>query len=111
MRPIRLRRLSPSIVVASLALLVALGGTGVAAVNAVLPGNSVGTAQLKNNAVTCDQGEERLAPSCVDFKAWSDPLGVVALGLGRARRSRRTCRARWAGRRRRAERQVGARQE
>src|SRR3954470_14829803 len=42
-------RPSPSMVVASLALAVALGGTGYAAV--VLPANSVGTAQLKNGAV------------------------------------------------------------
>jgi hypothetical protein len=39
-------------VIACLALAVSLGGTGVAAVNAVLPRNSVGTAQLKANAVT-----------------------------------------------------------
>lgn len=45
-------KLSPSLVVASIALLVALGGTSVAAVNAVLPKNSVGTLQLKSNAVT-----------------------------------------------------------
>ncbi len=38
-------------VVACLALLLVLGGTGVAAVMAV-PNNSVGTAQLKNSAVT-----------------------------------------------------------
>ena len=38
-------------VVAGLALLLVLGGTGVAAVTAV-PNNSVGSAQLKNNAVT-----------------------------------------------------------
>jgi hypothetical protein len=46
------RRPSPATVIASLALLVACGGTGAAAVQAVLPANSVGTAQLKNNAVT-----------------------------------------------------------
>jgi hypothetical protein len=44
------RRLSPSMVVACIALLVALGGTSVAAVSA-LPRNSVGAAQLKNSAV------------------------------------------------------------
>lgn len=43
------RRPSPALVVASLALAVALGGTGYAAV--VLPANSVGTAQLRNGAV------------------------------------------------------------
>lgn len=45
------RRPSPSMVVASVALLVALGGTSVAAVTAV-PKSSVGTSQLKANAVT-----------------------------------------------------------
>jgi hypothetical protein len=39
-------------VVASIALLVALTGTGIAAVTLIVPKNSVGTAQLKNNAVT-----------------------------------------------------------
>ena len=47
-----LRKLpAPATVIASVALLVALAGTGVAAVSAV-PRLSVGTAQLKNNAVT-----------------------------------------------------------
>ena len=45
------RRPSPGMVVAGIALLVALGGTSVAAVTSV-PNNSVGTAQLKNGAVT-----------------------------------------------------------
>lgn len=43
-------RSSPAVVIASLALLVALAGTGYAAVT--LPADSVGTAQLKNGAVT-----------------------------------------------------------
>jgi hypothetical protein len=46
-----LRRPSPALVVASLALAVALGGTGYAAVLTV-PRNSVGTPQLKRSAVT-----------------------------------------------------------
>jgi hypothetical protein len=47
----RLKRFrpSPALVVASLALAVALGGTGYAAI--ALPANSVGTKQLKNGAV------------------------------------------------------------
>jgi len=45
------RRFSPGLVVASLALLFALAGTGLASGEAV-PNNSVGSAQLKNNAVT-----------------------------------------------------------
>ena len=44
-------RPSPAMVVACLALLVALTGTSVAAVQALAP-NSVGTAQLRANAVT-----------------------------------------------------------
>ena len=48
---LRDRRPSPAMVVASVALLVALGGTSVAAVNQ-LAANSVGTSQLKSNAVT-----------------------------------------------------------
>jgi hypothetical protein len=46
-----LRRPSPAMVVACLALLVALGGTSVAAVNQ-LARNSVGPAQLRTGAVT-----------------------------------------------------------
>ncbi len=45
------RRPSPALVVACVALFVALAGTGVAAVVALVPNNSVGTAQLRNNAV------------------------------------------------------------
>ena len=44
------RRPSPAMVIASLALIVALGGTSYAAIK--LPANSVGTKQLKKNAVT-----------------------------------------------------------
>lgn len=44
------RRPSPAMIVALLALFVALGGTGYAAI--VLPANSVGTKQLKKKAVT-----------------------------------------------------------
>jgi hypothetical protein len=46
----RLRPPSPALVVACLALAVALSGTAVA-VSTALPRNSVGTVQLKNNAV------------------------------------------------------------
>jgi hypothetical protein len=46
-----LKRLSPATVLAALALFVALGGTGVAAVSQLAPRNSVGTAQLRANAV------------------------------------------------------------
>jgi hypothetical protein len=47
----RIRRPSPGLVVACLALAIALSGTAVAASVALAP-NSVGTAQLKSNAVT-----------------------------------------------------------
>jgi hypothetical protein len=43
-------RLSPATVIACIALMVALGGTGYAATS--LPANSVGTTQLKSSAVT-----------------------------------------------------------
>lgn len=52
MPSLRGRRPSPAMVVACIALAIALGGTGVAAVTATLPRNSVGTAQLQNNSVT-----------------------------------------------------------
>ena len=51
MRKLALRRPSPALVVACIALLIALGGTSIAAVTQV-PKNSVGANQLKNNAVT-----------------------------------------------------------
>jgi hypothetical protein len=46
-----LRRPSPAFGLAAVALFVALGGTGIAAVAAV-PNNSVGTSQLRNDSVT-----------------------------------------------------------
>jgi len=48
---------SPAMVVAMLALLVALGGVGYAAT--ALPRNSVGTPQLKKNAVTSIKVKDR----------------------------------------------------
>jgi hypothetical protein len=71
-------------VVACIALLVALAGTGAAAVAQLVPKNSVGTAQLKRNAVT----SRKLAPNAVrsahvadgsllavDFKPGQIPAG------------------------------------
>ncbi len=52
MRFIERFKASPALVVASLALLVSLTGTSVAAVQQVLPRNSVGTKQVKKNAIT-----------------------------------------------------------
>jgi hypothetical protein len=43
---------SPAMVVAGIALLVALGGTSIAAVAQLVPRNSVGAAQLRANAVS-----------------------------------------------------------
>jgi Collagen triple helix repeat (20 copies) len=50
MRNLKLQRPSPALVVSLVALSVALGGTGYAAI--VLPANSVGAKQIKRNAVT-----------------------------------------------------------
>jgi hypothetical protein len=50
MNQLRRLRPSPAMVVASIALTVALGGTSYAAIR--LPKNSVGTKQLRKNAVT-----------------------------------------------------------
>jgi len=47
----KFRRPSPAFGLALIALFVALGGTGIAAVTAI-PNNSVGTAQLRNDSVT-----------------------------------------------------------
>src|SRR5262245_31140197 len=51
MRKLIAHRPSPAMIVACIALLVALGGTSVAAVTAIAP-NSVGTTQLRTGAVT-----------------------------------------------------------
>ena len=52
-------RPSPAMVVACIALIVALGGTSFAAIQAALPKNSVGTKQIKNRAVTGDKVKAR----------------------------------------------------
>jgi hypothetical protein len=72
MRNLLSRRPSPALVVSLVALSVALGGTGYAAV--VLPANSVGTKQLKRNAVTTAkiQNASLLA---ADFKPGQLPAG------------------------------------
>src|SRR3970040_1802581 len=46
------RRPSPAMIVACLALLVSLGGTSIAGSSQLVPRNSVGTAQLRDGAVT-----------------------------------------------------------
>jgi hypothetical protein len=50
MKRLSLSRPSPALIISLVALFIALGGTGYAALK--LPRNSVGTKQLKNNAVT-----------------------------------------------------------
>lgn len=80
----RIPRPSPALVISCLALLVALGGTSYATTVANAPRNSVGTVQLKRNAVTAS----KLAPNAVraghvlngsllaeDFKAGQLPKG------------------------------------
>ncbi len=61
-------------VVASIALLVALGGTSIAAVTAVLPNNSVGTVQLKGNAVISSKVKNR-SLLAADFAQGQLPRG------------------------------------
>jgi len=61
-------------VIACIALGVALGGTSVAAVNA-LPNGSVGTKQLKKNAVISTKVKNR-SLLAVDFKAGQLPRGA-----------------------------------
>ncbi len=70
-----LRHMSPSMVVACVALLIALGGTGVAAVTAALPHNSVGTAQLQANAVTSAKVKNGSLLKA-DFKVGQIPAGL-----------------------------------
>jgi hypothetical protein len=64
---------SPATALASVALVFALGGTGVAAVTA-LPRNSVGTAQLKANAVTSAKVKNGSLLEA-DFRSGSLPAG------------------------------------
>ena len=63
---------SPALVVASAALAVALGGTGVALT--ALPRNSVGTAQIKNDAVTSAKVKNGSLVAA-DFKSGALPRG------------------------------------
>jgi hypothetical protein len=69
-------RPSPALVVASLALAVALGGTGYAAV--VLPPNSVGTAQLRPGAVVGSK-VRRHSLVASNFKGGQLPAGPQGL--------------------------------
>jgi hypothetical protein len=86
MRRILERRPSPSMVVAFIALLVAMGGTGYAAIQ--LPNNSVGSKQLKQNAVTSKKIKNGAVNSnkvkngsllSADFKSGQLPAGPRGL--------------------------------
>jgi hypothetical protein len=66
------RRPSPAMIVALIALFVALGGTGYAAVR--VPPNSVGSTQLKSNAVRSSKVKNR-SLLAKDFKAGQLPRG------------------------------------
>jgi hypothetical protein len=72
MRRIGYRMPSPAMMVAFLALLVALGGTSYAAIT--LPANSVGTKQLKKNAVTGKKVKNR-SLKAIDFATGQLPAG------------------------------------
>jgi hypothetical protein len=77
----RLSRPSPALIVAIIALIISMGGTGYAAFT--LPGNSVGTKQLKNGSVTAAKVKRHsLTGAQIDLKK----LGTVpaARDAGRA---------------------------
>jgi len=72
LRKLSARRPSPALIVAMIALIVALGGTGYAAVK--VPAGSVGSKQLKRNAVTGAKVKNRSLTGA-DIKLSS--LGIV----------------------------------
>ncbi len=76
MRRLVNHRPSPSLVISSIALFVALGGTTYAAVN--LPANSVGTKQIKNGAVNSDKVKD-YSLLAKDFKRGQLPAGPQGL--------------------------------
>ena len=67
-------RPSPSMVIACLALLVALSGVGVAATKLAVPRNSVGTLQLRTNAVISSKVKNGSLLRA-DFKSGQIPAG------------------------------------
>ena len=70
-----LRRPSPGLVLAGIALFVALGGGAYAAVT--LPRNSVGTKQLKNGAVTLKKINKRARVALRGQQGAPGPLGAA----------------------------------
>ena len=68
------RRPSPALVVSVIALVAALGGTSYAAIK--LPANSVGTKQIKKNAVTTEKVKDG-SLQMADFRAGQLPAGAA----------------------------------
>ena len=81
----KLRKPSPAMVVACISLAIALSGASYAAVT--LPRNSVGTTQLKNNAVNSAK-VKNASLKAADFAAGQLPAGAQDRGL-QARQDRR----------------------
>lgn len=75
MRLARAFKSSPALVVACVALLVSLTGTSIAAVEQLVPPNSVGKAQLKDGAVTSAKVKNKSLRRS-DFKANQFPRGL-----------------------------------
>jgi hypothetical protein len=73
MRRLRLRRPSPALVISVVALFVALGGTGYAALR--LPKNSVGAAQIKTGAVGTSEVKDH-SLRLKDFRSGQIPAGA-----------------------------------
>jgi hypothetical protein len=74
-----IRRPSPALVIAVIALFVALGGTGYAAI--ALPKNSVGKKQIKKNAVTSKKVKNG-SLKAADLKAGVIPSGFSGSAAG-----------------------------
>lgn len=70
----QIRRVSPSMIVACVALTVALGGTGYATISTVIPRESVGTRQLKDDSVVTSKVRD-FSLRAWDFKRGSLPTG------------------------------------
>ena len=89
MRTLIAHRPSPAMVVACIALLVALGGTSIAAVTAIAP-NSVGTAQIKASAVTAGEDQEQQRDRRRRSHRTRSPARTSGTARCRATTSRRT---------------------
>jgi hypothetical protein len=74
MRQLHIPRPSPAMVVACIALTVALGGTSYATISALVPANTIGTEQLRDNAVTSTKVRD-FSLRIWDFKGGQLPRG------------------------------------